>query len=197
MYELPKYVIIDGKKTAIRSDYRDILEIIKVLQNEELQESVMGDERVICALYIFYPALNDIKNGKGAWEELVNFIDKGNKPTGVRKQAPLYDFIQDESMIVPAIGQVLGCRIRELEYLHWWDFVDAFMQVGDGMFANVVGVRNRKQKGKMTKEDKELYKNNRELVDLKVKMIFAQEYFKPLTFEEGNEVIRKWREGKR
>lgn len=193
MYDLPKTVDINGKIYPIRSDYRDILYVIAALNNPDLGTSVLGDERAYAAMCIFYPDFDKITDHVTAFDKLCWFVDRGNAHSGRSVKTPLYDFERDESLIAPAIGQVLHCRIREIPYLHWWDFVDAFTQVGDGLFAQVVGVRARKFKGKMTKEDKTFYMQNKELVDRVRPPKKAPTNVRTLTPEEGEEFLKKWR----
>ena len=193
MYDLPKTVDINGKIYLIRSDYRDILYVIAALNNPDLGTSVLGDERAYAAMYIFYPDFDKITDHVTAFDKLCWFVDRGNAHSGRNVETPLNDFERDESLIAPAIGQVLHCRIREIPYLHWWDFVDAFTQVGDGLFAQVVGVRARKFKGKMTKEDKAFYVQNKELVNRVRPPKKAPTNVRTLTPEEGEEFLKKWR----
>lgn len=193
MYDLPKTVDVNGRTYAIRSDYRDILNVIAVLNNPELGVSVLGDERAFAAMCIFYPEFEKITDHAAAFDKLCWFVDRGEAHSGMDSKTPVYDFERDESLIAPAIGQVLGCRIREIPYLHWWDFVDAFTQIGDGLFAQVVGVRMRKSKGKMTKDDKTFYAQNKELIDRVRPNKKAPERVRTLTPEEGEEFLKKWR----
>lgn len=195
MYELPKSVEIDKKEYAIRSDYRAALDILAVFNNSELQMGVFGDERALCAMMIFYPDFEQIEDQEEAFKKLIWFIDHGDKGIGKNAGMQLYDFEKDESMIAPAVGQVLCCRIRDVEYLHWWDFLDAFYQIGDGMFAQVVNVRQKRAKGKMTKDDKSFYANNKEIIDrVKPTPKGAAKNVKTLTPEEGEAFLKKWRE---
>lgn len=193
MYDLPKTVEINGKTYAIRSDYRDILNVIAALNNPDLGTGVLGDERAYAAMYIFYPDFDKITDHVTAFDKLCWFVDRGNAHSGSNAKTPLYDFERDESLIAPAIGQVLNCRIREISYLHWWDFVDAFTQIGDGLFAQVVGVRARKSKGKMTKDDKAFYAQNKELIDRVRPNKKTPQNVRTLTPEEGEEFLKKWR----
>lgn len=194
MYELPKSVEIDNKEYSIRSDYRAILDIIRVFGNKELQTGVFGDEHALAAMYIFYPEFEDIENYDEAFKKLLWFVDRGDRCAGVDAKIKLYDFEEDESTIAPAVGQVLGCRIREIEYLHWWDFVDAFCQIGEGLFSQVVGIRSRRSKGKLSKEDREFYAQNKKLIDRVNTRKEPAKNVKTLTPEEGEEFLKKWRE---
>lgn len=194
MYELPKVVMIGGEKYAIRSDYRAVLDIIAVLNNPDLQVGVLGDERAYCAMMIFYPDFGKITNCEEAFEKLLWFVDRGDDCTGYECKAKLYDFELDESMIAPAVGQALGCRIREVDYLHWWDFVDAFCQIGDGLFAQVIGIRERKARGKMAKDDREFYAKNKKMIDRVRPSTASPKNVRTLTPEEGEEFLKAWRE---
>ena len=71
--------------------------------------------------------------------------------------------------------------------------MDAFTQIGDGLFAQVVGVRMRKSKGKMTKDDKTFYAQNKDLIDRVRPNKKAPERVRTLTPEEGEEFLKKWR----
>lgn len=193
MYELPKAVMIGGVEYAIRSDYRAVLDIIAVLNNPDLQVGVLGDEHAYCAMMIFYPDFDKIANHAEAFEKMLWFVDCGDDCPGCERKAKVYDFELDESMIAPAVGKVLGCRIREIEYLHWWDFVDAFCQIGDGLFSQVVGIRERRARGKMTKEDREYYAKNKKLIDRVRPSIAPPKEVKTLTPEEGEEFLKAWR----
>jgi len=66
--------------------------------------------------------------------------------------------------------------VRELEYLHWWTFISAYYEIGDCFFAQIVRIRNLKAKGKpLDKTDQQLYRENRELVDLKTNFTAAED----------------------
>lgn len=195
MYELPKSVVIGGETFEIRSDYRDILEIIRVLHNDTLICGILGDEKAHVSMTIFYPDFELITDYEAAWRALCRFIDRDESHGLLDAKTPLYDFEKDESLIVPAVGRVLGTRIREEKYIHWWDFIDAFGEIGDGLFAQVVGVRNRKRKGKMSKEDRLYYRENAALIDRVRPHAAAPQTVKRLSPEEGEEAIRRWRMG--
>ena len=75
---------------------------------------------------------------------------------------------QDAGMIVPAVNRVAGCEVRALPYLHWWTFLGYYMEIGDGLFAQVLNIRQKKSKGKkLEKWEKEFYRENKKIIDLK------------------------------
>lgn len=74
------------------------------------------------------------------------------------------------------VHRIVGREIRGIKYLHWWTFLSAFYEIGDCTFAQIVRIRNLKAKGKnLDKADQEWYRQNRHLVDFKVKYTEAEE----------------------
>ena len=73
-------------------------------------------------------------------------------------------------IIIPAANRVLGQEVRAMPYLHWWTFLGAYMEIGDSLFSTVLGLRQKRAKGKkLEKYEQEFYKENRALVDLRKK----------------------------
>lgn len=83
----------------------------------------------------------------------------------------------DFSLIAAPVNRVLGYEIRAVEYdvennsggVHWYTFLSAYMEIGDCLFAQVINIREKKAKGKpLNKTDKEFYRKNRDMVDIKI-----------------------------
>ena len=86
------------------------------------------------------------------------------------------DWNQDAPILIPTVNKVAGKDIRAEKYMHWWTFLGLFMEIGESTFATVVGLRDKKKRGKkLEKWEQEFYKNNKSLVDLKVKQIERSE----------------------
>jgi hypothetical protein len=107
-----------------------------------------------------------------AYYQAVWFLNLGNtveRPdTGAQ---PIYSWIQDEQLIFSAVNKVAGREIRAVDYLHFWTFMGLFNEIGEGSFATVISIRNKKRKNqKLEKWEKEFYRNNKELVDLKIQL---------------------------
>ena len=173
MYDLPTSVEVCGKRYAIRSDYRAILDICTALYDEELSEN----ERAFTALHIFYPEIDGMpeEDYREALNQCFLFIDCGSREQ--RRPSPrLMDWEQDFQYIVAPVNRVIGKEIRAEEYLHWWTFVSAYYEIGDCTFAQIVRIRDRLQRGKpLDKQDREWYNKNRQIVDLKNKYTSAEE----------------------
>lgn len=160
-YELPTSVEVGGKQYKIRSDYRAILDIISALEDPELNDR----EKVVVCLEIFYEKVPDDVNE--ALKKCFEFISLGKEEDGKRRPK-LVDWEQDFDMIIAPINRVAGREIRNDEYLHWWSFVGLYNEVGDCLFAQIVGIRDKKARGKKLDDaEKEFARRNADLINIK------------------------------
>lgn len=166
MWDLPLSVEIDGKEFAIRNkcDYRVVLDVISVLKDDNLSQ----EEKVKCSIFIFYEDITGLKNIEKAVNEMMRIISMG-EPDDEQSQKPsIMEWQHDFSQIAPPISRVLGYSVRAAErYTHWYDFVGAYMEIGECTFSTVVSIRSKKQKGKpLEKWEQEFYRENKKMVDL-------------------------------
>lgn len=175
-YALPTSVDVDGVEYAIRSDYRAVLDILTALADPDLSEA----EKAQCVIEIFYPDYEEITDYEAAIKACFDFISYGDDNS---KKAPrLMDWEQDFNSIVGAVNRVVGTEIRSVEYMHWYTFLAAYYEIGDCLFAQIVNIRNKKAKGKrLEKYEQEWYRENRHLVDFRVKFSDAD-----------NEALASW-----
>lgn len=183
IYGLPESVTVCGREYAINSDFRCILDIIEVLNDPELT----NEERAFFTLGFFYPDLEEMEpeHCQEAIRQCFWFINGGKDEPQARagKKAPrLMDWEKDFPYIIAPVNRVVGHEIRADEHFHWWSFLAAYMEIGECTFAQIVHIRDRQAKGKaLEKFDKDWYRQNRDIVDLKVKTTSAEE-----------ETFRKW-----
>lgn len=179
-WELPVDVSICGQLFAIRSDFRAVLDALAALQDEALSEQ----ERCMAFLQIMYPAWQRLPDGNEAMRAACDFINLGERvPENQAPKPVLVDWEQDVRIMAPAIDKVLGYSCRRCEYLHWWDFVGAYMGIGDGLFAQVVNIRSKRAKGKtLDKAEQEFARENAELIGKTAPKLSAaeEEFFKGL-----------------
>jgi hypothetical protein len=166
--ELPRSLEVNGKEYPIRSDYRDCLTILSAFADRDLSI----EEQVTITLSIMYKEPVPADDVLEAYEKAVWFLNLGNtveKPnTGAQ---PIYSWTQDEQLIFSAVNKVAAKEVRAIEYLHFWTFMGLFNEIGEGSFATVISIRNKKRKNqKLEKWEKEFYRNNKDLVDLKVQL---------------------------
>lgn len=165
---LPTSIDICGETYAIRSDFRDILEIMKALSDTELSDS----ERAGVVLFIFYPDIAEMNPTlyQEAIEKCMWFITCGRPERKKEKRRKrLIDWDKDFPLMVAPLNRIVGKEIRALEYLHWWTFKAAWDEISpDCLWAQVLKIRNKKAIGKpLDKGEQVWYRENRDLVDLK------------------------------
>lgn len=178
-YELPKTVTFCGTEYAIRSDYRAALDICAALSDVAYTEQ----ERAIIALDIFYPDFQSMppSHYATALQWCFWFLDCGEQKDSGNKPK-LMDWEQDFRYIVSPVNRVLNTEIRDIPYLHWWTFVSAYNEIGDCLFAQIVRIRDKRQRGeKLDKHEQTWYRRNREKVD-----------FKTTYSTEEKELLEKW-----
>lgn len=162
-YELPTSLIIGGVGYSIRSDYRDVLNILIALNDEELDEH----DKAVVMLQILYEDWENIPNEhiQEAIDKASNFIDCGHKSDG-KIQPKTVDWEQDAGIIIPAVNKIAHTEIRAIPYMHWWTFLSYYMEIGESLFGSVLNIRIKKNKGKkLEKWEQEFYKENKSIID--------------------------------
>ena len=160
-YTLPTSVEINGKEYEVRSDFRVILDILEAINDVELDDQ----ERAAVVLDIFYHGFEDMPSDD--YEEAIAkcmwFINCGQENDAGKKPKKLVDWQQDFPVIVAP------------DYLHWWTFIGAYQEIGDCLFAQIVGIRQKLANSKsLDKSERDFYRNNRNLVDLKQRYTDAE-----------------------
>lgn len=177
-YGLPTTLPVGGREVPIRTDFRVALDIMEAMNDPELEES----DKAVVALQLFYPQFDDVTDYDEAIKECFKFLD-GGAETKRKGGARLVDWEQDFQHIISPVNRVLGYEARAVPYkewydddgwhceggLHWWTFLSAYMEIGsDCMFSTIVSIRDKvKRHKKMNKEEREWYRRNRDLVDIK------------------------------
>lgn len=174
-YKLPTTLTVEGEERPIRTDYRVALDCFLALTDNDLDDVNKALE-VLDMIYI-----DDIEPSQEALEQAMWFL-RGGEEESQKKNPQLVSWTQDFNIISSAISRVVGTDIRGLDYLHWWTFLSAYMGIGDCLFAQIVRIRDLKARGKaLDKTDKDFYRRNRELIDIK----------KPLSDVE-EAILREW-----
>lgn len=164
-YDLPTSVVIGGVEYEIRSDYRAILDVMEVMGDAEITD----EERADVTLSIFYPGYMDMpfEALQDAVKFMVWFVAGGEDGTGKKRKTRLMDWSQDFKLIVAPINRVLGYEVRSVEYLHWWTFLSAYYEIGECLFAQVVGIRRKLADGaKLERHERKFYNENLDVVRL-------------------------------
>ena len=164
---LPLSVKINDEYFSIRNkcDYRVVLDAISALNDDELTEQ----QKIQCALYIFYEDVEKITDFEIATKEMMRIInndDVENEKKEAQKPS-LMNWEHDFKVLVAPINRVLSCEIRTVDYLHWYTFLAGYMEIGECLFSNIISVRKKKMMGKpLEKWEQEFYRENKKMVDL-------------------------------
>lgn len=182
-WDFPTSHEVGGIERRIRNsgDFRLVLDVMGVLTDDTITE----EERAYVALSVFYadvdPLELDQEQQRDAIDWMLWFIRGGHDKEGTPGPR-LMDWDQDFKLLAPPVNRVLGYECRSCDYLHWWTFLGAYMEIGDCYFAQVVSIRSKKARGKkLDKSDQEFYRKHRRDIDLKVQMSAEEE-----------ELVRRW-----
>ncbi|MBR1561583.1 MAG: hypothetical protein IJ645_00090 [Ruminococcus sp.] len=164
--ELPTSLTVCGERFDIRSDFRDILVICQALDDDDLSDK---EKAVVTLRCLFYDWKRLPRKGEGLEEALKKaywFVGGGDIPKSKRSEVRVIDWKKDGHMIYPAVSKTLGViDVRGLDYLHWFTFLGAFGENGDGLLSFVLSLRGKKARHKkLTKAEEEFLRNNKELI---------------------------------
>lgn len=168
-WELPTSLQVGSNDLKIRTDFRAILDILKYFNDPEYEQDEQWE---ICLRILFTDNVferftsEDIEE---AVQQAIWFIDMGMEDDGKVKPRVM-DWKQDARVIIPSVNRVMGKEIRTLEYLHWWTFLGAYMEIGESLFSQILSIRMKKARGKNLDDwEKEFYRENKELIELQRK----------------------------
>lgn len=167
IFDLPKSLTVNGKEYKIRTDYRDVLNVLVAFDDPNLEDT----DKVYVCMTIIYEDSDSIpeEDLKEAYEKAMWFIDNGN--TDEKHSPKTMDWEQDANLIFPAVNRVAGCEVRAVEYLHWWTFLGYFMEIGESAFSTILNLRQKKAKGKkLEKWERDFWNENADVCKLKTKL---------------------------
>lgn len=158
----PTKIKIDDVIYDINADFRNCLTIIMAFEDDELAP-MDKYEVLVRRLYKKLP-----HNFEKAVEEGVRFLDCGEtRKTANSSEKRVYKFSKDGRYIYSAIKQTHQVDLEEIEFLHWWKFVFLFSDIrSDCAFSNMIYLRNKKNEGKLTKDERKIYVKSRDILDI-------------------------------
>lgn len=191
-YGLPKRLKVVEEMFDIRYDYRVILDIFEALNDYDLSD----EDRTLAVLQMFYIDFENLTDYGEAIKKLFWFINGGKEEEQSGKnQKQLVVWDKDYPYIVAPVNRVLGTEVRSVEYdtetntggLHWWTFLSAYLEIGDCLFAQIVRIRDKLAKKKqLDKSEKEFYRKNRDIIDIKTHYTEAE-----------NDLLKMWTGGEK
>lgn len=165
---LPEALEINGNEIPINTDFRRALIVFEACDDPDLTDKEKA--------YIMLDAIIgvdklDPKDYEEAIRKVSWYLDGGrNFDDGPSKHRKLMDWKQDEQLVFSAVNDVARCETREKSYIHWWTFLGYFNEIREGLFSQVLLIRQKKAGGKqLTKEERKFYLENKGLIDIKPK----------------------------
>ena len=160
----PQTLNINGRAYKIRSDYRDILQIIAAFGDKELSD----EEKAYVCLKRLFIAMESIPKSdyQDAYEAAVTFIECHISD---RKPSPkVVNWEKDEQLIFPAINKVAGMEVRAVPYMHWWTFLGYFQSIDrEDIWGFILTIRQKRAKGKkLEKYEKDFLNANRDICEV-------------------------------
>lgn len=162
--KFPTKIKVNDKILRINSDFRNCIKIIQAFEDEDL----FDEEKyliLIKRLYVDEVEENDFEEALIKGIKFLDLGEENKKNSNTSKR--LYSFIKDDSYIYTGIRQSHNIDLNSIEYLHWWNFVYLFLDIGqDCMFNQLIYYRQRKNEGKLTKDERKVYLSMRKILDL-------------------------------
>ncbi len=163
--KFPTKIRINDKIYDINADFRNCLKIITAFEDEDLCAS----DRYEVLIRLLYKDFHIISTNDVA-EAIklgIKFLDCGEDPPDGPAPKRVYSFEKDGKFIYSAIKQTHQIDLEQIDFLHWWKFVFLFSDINsDCAFANIVHLRDKRNRGKLSKEERAIYNRSREILDL-------------------------------
>lgn len=160
----PTSVEIGGREYALNTDFRIGLKCILAWEDPELT----AREKTLIMLRLLYKEIPP--DTQKACELAVFFLNCGEEKAGEGSEPlpqRLYSFTRDAKYIYSAIRQTHGVDLETVKYLHWWKFCYFFLDLDpDCMFSQMLHLRQQKQRGKLTREERAVYNRLRDILEL-------------------------------
>lgn len=130
---LPDGVEVDGKFYKLDFEFRNVLRMIEVLDQNNLMPEAKAYNALKCLC-------KRPKNALKVLEAVKGLLFKAPRKTGGKK---VTDFVQDAGLIRAAFRQAYGIDLYR-EKLHWIEFTELLNAIPEGnRYSEVVGIRAR------------------------------------------------------
>ena len=179
---LPKAILIDDKDYKINADYQSAIRIINAFEDKNL----LDQEKAYILIELLYK--EQPHNIEMAVKKGIQFLDCGdanNNEGGGQNEGRRYSFKHDEKYIFAGVNKVLNSRLSKGEFVHWWEFVMAFMELPeDCLMSRIIYFRTQYAKGKLSREEKLLYVKNKSIFQLPEELDNEEEALKDKFMEK-------------
>ena len=162
---LPTTLNVCGTEYEINADFRTVLHIFSAFRDDDL---TLEEKALVCVQCLYrQPEHIPTEHLEEAIRQAYWFCDGGDMPKSKAEPVKTMDWQQDAHMLFPAVNKVAGFEIRDCPFLHWWTFLGLFCEIGDGLFATVLHIRQKRAHSKpLDKWEQEFYSRNAALIDI-------------------------------
>lgn len=159
--KLPTKIKIDDEVYEIDPDFRNCIRIIEAYEDDEL---TIQEKHLIMVKRLYKTIPTNLEQAiiKG-----VKFLNCGEEQKDIEDVKRTYSFQKDGKYIYSAINQSQHVDLSKVDFMHFWKFCYLFLDVGkDTTFSQIISLRHRKNKHKLTKEERNIFMESREILDL-------------------------------
>lgn len=180
----PTKIKVGDEVLGINADYRNCLIIIMAYEDEEL---TIEEKHIIMLERLYQNIPRDINT---AIEQGIKFLNCGEQIKASNNDR-VYSFKKDAKYIYSAVSQASGFDLENVDFFHWWKFCYYFLDVSsECTFSNIIALRQKKNKGKLTKDEKQLYTESIEILDLDYEEEQEESEFMRLFNESDGDELR-------
>lgn len=160
----PTAVTVGGVEYEVDTNFRTALTIMEAYEDPGLTWL----DRQAITLTLLYGE-NIPPDTVEAFDMAVFFLDCGEDRSGGQEEkndtGRLYSFSHDARYIYSAIQMTHGIDLAAVEYMHWWRFCYLLQDLReDCYFQRMIYLRSRRARGKLTKEEREEWRRNEDVL---------------------------------
>lgn len=159
--KLPTKIKVGDEIIDINADFRNCLKIILAYEDEDL---TIQEKHLIMIQRLYKIVPKDIET---AILQGIKFLNCGETFQNTTDKQRIYSFCKDAKYIYPAVSQASEVDLETIDFFHWWKFFYYFLDISnDCTFSNIVSLRQKKNKRKLTDEERKIYMESIEILDL-------------------------------
>lgn len=167
---LPKTINVLGKEYKINTDFRAFIRICGIISDSEMpqEKKCASVIREAFGGEILPPSLKETLKALARFQSCSQDRDlqKDDETTNNYRKERVVDFYEDSGLIYVAFLSQYGINLKEIEYLHWWEFLELFHGLsGDHEIleamrvrsCNISKIKDKKERSRM-RELKRIYR---------------------------------------
>lgn len=167
---LPNAIKVLGREYVINTDFRTFIRICGIISNDEMPQEkkcanvireAFGDE-------ILPPSLKETLKALAKFQACSSDDNckKENDTTNNCRSERVVDFYEDSGLIYVAFLTQYGINLKEVRYLHWWEFLELFhglsgehkiLEAMKVRACNLSKIKNKQERARM-RELKRIYR---------------------------------------